>query len=130
MVWVDIVGLAAVVQLLVFGMLVGSARARYDIKAPATTGHPVFEAYFRVQANTIELLVAFLPALWLAGNYWSPRYAALTGVVYLIGRVVYLLGYVRDPKQRGLGFGLSFTPIVVLVVAALIGALRALHTLG
>ena len=126
MVWVDIDGLLALVQLLVFGMLVGSARGKYGIKAPATTGHPIFEAWFRVQANTVEMLIAFLPALWLAAKYWSPAYAATTGVVYLVGRTMYAQGYVKEPGKRGPGFGLSFTAVVVLIIAALIGATRAL----
>jgi len=130
MVWVDLVGLAALLQLLVFGFLVGRARGTFGIKAPATTGHPVFEAYYRVQANTVELLVAFLPALWLAAKYWSPRYAALLGLVYLVGRVLYVMGYVRDPKRRELGFVLSFVPIVVLIIGALIGAIRTLNAGG
>ena len=126
MVWVDIVGLLALVQLLVFGMLVGRARGKYGIKAPATTGHPIFEAWFRVQANSVEMLIAFLPALWLAAKYWSPGYAAITGVVYLVGRTLYAQGYVSEPNKRGPGFGLSFTAVTVLIIAALIGAIRAL----
>jgi glutathione S-transferase len=126
MVWVDIVGLLALVQFLVFGMLVGRARGKYGIKAPATTGHPIFEAWFRVQANTVEMLIAFLPALWLAAKYWSPGYAAITGVVYLVGRTLYAQGYVKEPSKRGPGFGLSFAAVAVLVIAALIGATRAL----
>jgi uncharacterized membrane protein YecN with MAPEG domain len=126
MVWVDIVGLLALVQLLVFGMLVGKARGKYGIKAPATTGHPIFEAWFRVQANTVEMLIAFLPALWLAAKYWSPAYAAITGVVYLVGRTLFAQGYVKEPNRRGPGFSLSFMAVVVLIIAALIGAIRAL----
>ncbi len=126
MVWVDIVGLLALIQLLVFGYLVGGARYRYGIKAPATTGHPVFEAWFRVQANTVEMIIAFLPALWLAARYWSPGYAAITGVVYLVGRTMYAQAYVKDPTKRGPGFGLSFTAVAVLIIAALIGATRTL----
>ena len=125
MVWVDIVGLLAVVQLIAFGTLVGRARGTYGVAAPATTGHPVFERYYRVQMNTVESLIVFLPALWLAARYWPPKYAALLGVVYLVGRVLYLFGYVSDPKKRGAGYGLSMTPVLVLVLAALIGAIRA-----
>ena len=123
--WVDIVGLLALVQLMVFITLVGNARAKYGVVAPATTGHPVFERYYRVQMNTIEILVVFLPALWLGAKYWSPRYAALAGVVYLIGRVIYLVTYVRDPAKRSAGYTLSVIPIGALVALALLGALRA-----
>ena len=124
MVWVDIVGLLAVLQLIVFGILVGRARGLYGVKAPATTGHPVFERYYRVQMNTVETLIPFLPALWLAAKYWSPRWAAILGAVYLVGRIVYLLEYVKDPDKRGPGYGLSAIPTMALIVAALVNALR------
>ena len=126
MIWVDIVGLLAIVQLFVFGALVGRARGRYGIAAPATTGHPIFERYYRVQMNTIETLIVFLPGLWLAAKYWSPEYAAILGVIYLLGRVLYVNSYVRDPKKRAVGFTLSMLPTMVLVLAALVGAVRAL----
>jgi len=126
MVWVDIVGLLAVLQLIVFGFLVGRARGIHGVHAPATTGHPVFERYYRVQMNTVETLIAFLPALWLAAKYWSPKWAAILGAVYLVGRVVYLVAYVKDPAKRSLGYSLSGLPTIALIVAALIGALRTL----
>lgn len=126
MVWVDIVGLLAVLQLVLFGVLVGRARGQYGVAAPATTGHPVFERYYRVQMNTVESLLVFLPGLWLAGKYWSPGYSAVLGVVYLVGRFLYLNAYVKDPKTRSVGFSLTMLPALALVVAALVGALRAL----
>ena len=126
MIWVDIVGLLAIAQLFVFGVLVGRARGRFGIAAPATTGHPIFERYYRVQRNTVESLLVFLPGLWLAAKYGSPRYAAMLGVVYLVGRVLYLTAYVNDPKKRSLGFSLSMVPAALLVIAALIGAIRLL----
>ena len=124
MVWVDIVGLLAVLQLIVFGILVGRARGLHGVKAPATTGHPVFERYYRVQMNTVETLLAFLPGLWLGAKYWSPTYAALLGVVYLVGRIIYLKTYVHEPKSRSVGFAMSMLPALVLLIAALIGAVR------
>jgi glutathione S-transferase len=126
MVWVDIVGLLALIQLFIFGWLVGRARGKYGIAAPATTGHPIFERYYRVQVNTVETLLMFLPGLWLAAKYWPPQYAALLGVFYLVGRFLYLSAYVKDPKKRSLGFGLSMLPALILVLAALVGAIRAL----
>jgi uncharacterized MAPEG superfamily protein len=126
MIWVDIVGLLAVIQLFVFGLLVGRARGKYGIAAPATTGHPVFERYYRVQLNTVEVLLMFLPGLWVSAKYWPPQYSALLGVVYLVGRFVYLDAYVKDPKKRSVGFSMSMLPTLVLVLAALVGAIRAL----
>jgi glutathione S-transferase len=126
MAWVDIVGLLAVIQLMVFISLVGRARGRYNVAAPATNGNPVFERYFRVQMNTIECLFLLLPGLWLAAKYWPPNYVALVGAVYLVGRMVYLRSYVRDPSTRSLGYGLSAGPAALLVFAALVGAVRDL----
>jgi len=123
---VDLVGLAAVAQLIVFGFLVGRARGVHGVPAPATTGHPVFERYHRVHMNTVESLIPFLPALWLAAKYGSPGIAAVAGGVYLVGRVIYLIGYVRDPAKRGFGYMLTFFPVVVLIGTAAIGALRTL----
>jgi glutathione S-transferase len=124
--YVAVVIVLALLQYIVFGALVGRARGRYGVKAPAVTGNEVFERYFRVQQNTLELLVAFVPAAWLFGAYVDPRWAALLGLVYLAGRVLYLRGYVADPARRELGFSLSVLPIAVLLLGALWGAARRL----
>ena len=76
--------------------------------------------------STLELLVAFLPALWLAAQFWPPTWMAAIGAVYLFGRTLYALSYLREPKSRSLGFALSLLPIVVLVVAGLIGVMLAM----
>jgi len=116
----------ALFQYVVFGLLVGWARGKYGVKAPAVTGHEIFERYFRVHQNTLELLVAFVPAIWLFGMYVDPAWAALLGLVYLVARVLYLRGYVADPAKREVGFALSVLPIFVLLAGALWGAGRRL----
>jgi glutathione S-transferase len=95
------------------------------VAAPATTGNEVFERYFRVQMNTLELLVMFVPAMYIFGQYWGGYLAAALGVVYLIGRLIYFTSYVKDPKSRSMGYGLSVTPIMIMVVGAIVGAIRA-----
>lgn len=125
MIWVDLVMVLALFQYLVFGALVGRARGKYGVRAPATTGHEVFERFYRVQMNTLELLVVFLPALWLAAKYWSPIGMACIGAVYLIGRVIYWKAYIYNPTSRGLGFALSIIPTLVLLVAILTGLVLA-----
>jgi uncharacterized MAPEG superfamily protein len=122
--YVDLIALLAVVQLVFFSILVGRARTRYGIKAPAVSGHEMFERAYRVQMNTLELMVAFLPALMIAGKYWPQPYVAGAGVVYLIGRFVYWRSYTAAPASRGLGFGLSMLPILALVIAGLVAILR------
>lgn len=125
--YVHIVALLAIVQFIYFCILVGKARGQYGIKAPAMTGNEHFERAVRVQMNTLEQLVCFVPALLIAAVYWSPVYVAATGVVYLVGRTLYQRAYVADPAKRGLGFMLTFLPTLLLVLAGLVGAvMRAL----
>ena len=118
--YVALVALLALLQYVAFGMAVGNARGRYGVKAPAIAGHEVFERYFRVHQNTLEMLVVFLPGLAVFAHYVSARWAALLGVVYLAGRMVYFLSYVRDPAKRELGFALTALPILALVIGALV----------
>jgi uncharacterized membrane protein YecN with MAPEG domain len=121
-----LISVLALLQFFLFGSLVGRARARYGIVAPAVTGHDMFDRYFRVQMNTLELLVMFLPALWLAAMYVAPIWTVALGVIYLIGRMLYLRGYVADPHKRGPGFALSMLPILLLLLIALVGCIRQL----
>jgi glutathione S-transferase len=123
---VDIVTALALLQFIVFGFKVGRARGRYGIKAPAISGNETFERHFRVQQNTLEQLIVFLPGLYLFSHYYSPLVAAAIGVIYLIGREVYSMTYVKDPAKREVGYGLTFLPTVVLVLGGLFGAVRAL----
>ena len=123
---VALVILLALAEFVALGILVGRARGQYGVKAPATTGHEMFERWFRVHYNTMELLVVFVPSIWLFGLYVNPQVGAALGAVYLVGRVMYVRSYVRDPAARGGGFGLSMLPTLVLLVGAAIGAAREL----
>ena len=124
---VDIVAMLALLQYLAFGALVGQARGTYGVKAPAVTGSEPFERIYRVQMNTLELLVALLPALYAAAHYWPSSYVAGAGAVYLVGRIIYRQAYVTDPAKRGLGFALTALPTLLLIAAGLVGAaMRAL----
>jgi glutathione S-transferase len=124
--YVQIVTALAVLQFVVFGFRVGAARERYGVKAPAIIGNETFERLFRIQMNTLEQLIVFLPGLYLFARYFSPYVAAALGVVYLLGRELYAFTYVRDPSKRSVGYGVTFLPIVILVLGGLIGAVRAL----
>ena len=126
--YVYIVALLALVQFTVFSMLVGQARVKYGVVAPAMTGNEHFERAVRVQMNTLEQLICFLPALLIAAVYWPQGYVAAAGVVYLVGRTLYRQAYVADPAKRGLGFLLTFLPTTLLVLAGLVGAV--MHSLG
>jgi glutathione S-transferase len=122
MAYVDIVTALALLQFIIFGFKVGGARGKYGVKAPATTGNETFERYFRVQQNTLEQLIAFIPGLYLFSHYFNPLWGAGLGAVYLIGRELYSASYVKDPAKRGPGFGLTFLPTVILLTGGLVGA--------
>ena len=125
MTWVAVVASLALIEYVVILMLTGQARGRFGVPAPATTGNPSFERYFRVQQNTIEQLVIFLPALFGFAYFASAGLAALLGLVFIVGRALYARGYVQDPAKRGPGFLLTLASNVVLLLGATIGALRA-----
>jgi glutathione S-transferase len=122
MAYVDIVTALALLQFIVFGIQVGRARARYGVKAPAVSGNDQFERYFRVQQNTLETLVVFVPSIFLFGRYFNPLWAAALGVIYLAGRQLYAASYVKDPAKRGAGYALTVLPIFALIIGGLIGA--------
>lgn len=126
MVWINLVTLCALIEYFVFAFLVGRARVRYGVHAPATSGHAVFERYFRVQQNTLELLILFVPALWISAQYWDPRIIAAIGAVYVIGRILYFRGYVSAPAARHNGFLLSIIPVALLLLAGAAGVAIAL----
>ena len=126
--WPGIVTLLNVVLLSALAALVAKARVRYGVKAPATTGDPAFERAFRVQMNTLENTVAFLPALWLAALTNPGLVAPAAGAVWLAGRVLYAQAYLKDPASRSGGFSISLLALVVLIIYAAIGLLRPLLT--
>jgi len=113
----------ALIEYYVITMQCGRARGRLGVAAPAISGNPEFERYLRVQYNTIEQLVIFLPALFGFAWFASPGWAAALGVVFIVGRALYARGYVQDPAKRGPGFGLTLLANTVLLLGATLGAL-------
>ncbi len=102
-------GVTLLIVLLMFGtsFAVGKGRHRYGVKAPAVTGHPVFERLYRVQMNTLEWALMTLPCLWICAAYVGDGLAAALGGVGLAGRIGYALGYAKDPALRGKGFAVG-----------------------
>src|SRR5947207_5213674 len=98
---------------------VARARATFGVKAPATTGHPDFERVYRVQMNTLEWMPIFLPALWLFAIYISDSIAAALGVVWIVGRIVYLTGYSKAVEKRNMGFAIQASAATILWAGAL-----------
>jgi glutathione S-transferase len=113
--------LLALLQFMYFSARVGFARHKYGVEAPHTSGNETWERIFRVQQNTLEQLVVFIPGMLAFAQFVSPRWALLPGVLYLAGRQLYSWGYVRDASKRGAGFTLTFTANVVLVAGGTIG---------
>lgn len=127
MAYVLIVIVLALLQFTAFGIAVGRARHRYGVTAPAVTGHVVFERYFRAQMNTLEQLVVFIPAIWLFAQFINPHWAAALGAVYLLGRTLYFMSYVKDPASRRNGFLLTVVPIFIMLGGVLFEAVRMLR---
>jgi glutathione S-transferase len=116
-----LVALITVLALMLYlwqSLRVGSARGRLGVEAPATTGNPEFERHYRIQANTLEGLIIFLPALWLSAIYIDDRFAAALGLVWIVGRVLYTLGYAREAKARGPGFGIQAIAMLILLLGS------------
>jgi glutathione S-transferase len=95
------------------------ARRKYGVKVPAIAGNPDFERVFRVQMNTLEWMPIFLPSLWLFAIYVSDKWAALVGLVWIVGRIVYMLGYERATEKRRPGFLIQSLACTVLLFGSL-----------
>jgi glutathione S-transferase len=117
---VAIVSLLALLLYFYMGLRVGQGRSKYGVEAPAVTGHPDFERDYRIQMNTLEWLPLFLVSLWLFALSWgADLVAAAIGLVWIVGRVLYLTGYSRAAEARGPGFGIQALATGVLLFGAL-----------
>lgn len=122
---VYIVAALALLEYFVFVAMAGSARGRYGVAAPTSHGHPLFDRYFRVQQNTVEQIIIFLPALFLCAQFANEMLAVAMGVVFIVGRAMYARGYVIDPAKRGPGFLMTIVANGTLLLAGLAGVLFA-----
>jgi glutathione S-transferase len=101
------------------GIQVSRARVAFGIKVPAVSGNPDFERVFRVQMNTLEWMPLFLPSLWLSALYINDTLAAALGLVWIVGRILYMTGYSQAAAKRGLGFGIQAVATILLWLGAL-----------
>jgi glutathione S-transferase len=118
------VTLLAVLISLAFAIGVARARRRTQIDAPAMTGSPELERALRIQGNTVEQFVMFLPSLWLAALYFPGWWAPALGLVWCLGRIIYSFVY-GAAKSRFPGFALTIFPTIILWILAAIGVMQA-----
>jgi glutathione S-transferase len=107
-------------------IIVGKARVKYDIKAPATSGHEMFDRAYRVQMNTLESAMLLLPSMWLYASLIGDLGAGVSGAIWAVGRVWYALAYQQDPAKRGPGFGISFLAIAGMWAGSLWAVIQLL----
>ncbi|HYA34411.1 MAG TPA: MAPEG family protein [Candidatus Binataceae bacterium] len=111
----------ALIEYSAFSMQVGRMRVKHGIQAPAVSGHPEFERWFRVQQNTLESLIVFIPALVIFGFYVHSKIALVLALGWIVARALYARGYVEDPAKRSTGAALTFAINVILLLGGLIG---------
>jgi glutathione S-transferase len=99
----ELVTLLALLEYSVLGVMVGRARQTYGVEAPATTGNPDFERYFRVHENTLESLIVFIPAVWIFSLTVNYHIGVALGLLFLIARIIYAQGYLTAAAKRAPG---------------------------
>lgn len=126
MLYTAIVTMLMVLLFFWMGLNVGRMRAKHGIKAPAMVGHDEFERVVRVHMNTMEGAIAFLPSLWIAEIWFGGWIPPVAGFVWVVGRVIYMLGYMAAPEKRETGFMIQAVALVVLIVLAIWGVVNGL----
>ncbi|WP_202224550.1 MAPEG family protein [Okeania sp. KiyG1] len=124
--WPSLITVVSLFMYFVVTINVGRARAKYNIAPPQMTGDPNFERVLRVQQNTVEQIILFLPSLWLFSLFISPLWGAGIGTVWVVGRILFAWGYYQAAEKRALGFGISSLAIIALLIGALVGILLPL----
>lgn len=118
--------LALLVEYFIFMMLVGAARGKTGIKAPAMAGDPFFEATLRVQQNTLEQLVHVIPSLWICSYFFNELLAVGLATVFLVGRIIFCIGYRTAPEKRTVGFVMGWLASALLILSACWGVISSL----
>jgi glutathione S-transferase len=112
----------ALAEFVVLGAMVGKARGKYGVKAPAVSGPDGFNRIFRVHQNTMEGLVVFVPAIWIFGTTIDPMVAAGLGLIGVIGRAIYAAGYISAADKRAVGAIICQMVSMALVIGAVFGS--------
>ncbi|BFM12339.1 MAPEG family protein [Simiduia litorea] len=120
--------LIAIMQYMLFSAQVGMARGKYGVVAPSTTGHEIFERIYRVQINTLEQLIIYIPGMVAFGLFVSAVWVVIPGALFIIGRQVYAYAYVNNPSKRTLGMVIGFLSNVTLIAGSFAGVV--MHIIG
>jgi glutathione S-transferase len=121
-----IITLLAIALYFFFATRVAVARGKFGVRHPATTGNPDFERVFRAHVNTLEWMPTFLVPLWLCALYSSDTAAAALGLVWIVGRALYFVGYSKGVESRLPGFFIQSTACILLFIAAAVGVMMGL----
>ncbi len=119
--WTSLITALTLLLYLVITVNVGRARAKYKVPPPQMAGDADFERVLRVQQNTLEQMVLFLPGLWLFSFYVNPLWGAVIGAIWLVGRIAYAWGYYQAASKRMIGFVISSFSSIVLLLGSLVG---------
>ena len=124
--WPSLITVSALILYFVVTINVGRARFKHKVSPPQMTGNPDFERVLRVQQNTLEQMILFLPSLWLFSQFISPIWGAAIGAVWIIGRILFAWGYYQAAEKRAAGFGISTLATLALLGGSLTGIITAL----
>ena len=124
--WPALITIFTLILMFVLMYNVGRARERHQVSAPSVTGNPSFERCYRVQLNTLESVIIFLPALWLFSIYVNAIIASILGLIWLLSRIWYASVYTGANKNRRLPFGISALIAVILTLGSLISVIQLL----
>ena len=124
--WTSLVTIAALIVYFVVTVNVGRARLKYQVKPPQMSGNPDFERVVRVQQNTLEQLILFLPAVWLFSIFTNPIWGAGIGLVWVVGRIIFAWGYYQAAEKRTAGFAISTLATLTLLLGTLVGIVLSL----
>jgi uncharacterized membrane protein YecN with MAPEG domain len=125
--WTCLVTIAALIVYFVVTINVGRARFKYQVKPPQSSGNEDFNRVMRVQQNTLEQIVVFLPGLWMFSIFVSQMWGAILGTIWVIGRILYAWGYYQAAEKRTLGFGISTLAGLGLLLGSLVGVIAAIY---
>lgn len=124
--WPSLVTVSALLLYFLIVLNVGRARVKYKVAPPQVTGNPDFERVLRVQQNSVEQMILFLPSLWLFAQFISPIWAGGIGAVWIVGRILFAWGYYQAAEKRTLGFGISTLATLALLGGSFIGIIMSL----